>query len=107
VGLEAERARAALLAGDDARSVILACYARMSEALAEEQGIERPGSMTAREFGDLLGSLGVPRPPVRELTELFEAVRYGRRRPSAAEEARALACLEPIVEHCRTARREP
>jgi hypothetical protein len=105
VGDLAERARAALLAGDDARGVILACYARMSAVLAEEHGIERPGPMTAREFGDLLGSLGVPRPPVLELTQLFEAVRYGAHGASAAEEERALACLAPIVEHCQTARR--
>ncbi len=106
VGLEAERARAALLRGGDARSVILACYARMSALVAEEQGIERPGSMTAREFGDMLGSLGLPSAPVQELTRLFEAVRYGARRAGAADEGRALACLEPIAEHCRTARRE-
>ncbi len=106
VGLEAERARAALLSGGDARGVILACYARMSALLAEEEGIERPGAMTAREFGDLLGSLGVPGPPVQELTRLFEDVRYGAIRAGAAEEGRALACLEPIAEHCRAARRE-
>ena len=105
VGLEAERARSALLAGGDARSAILACYARMSALLAEEQGIERPGAMTAREFGDVLGSLGIPRTPVQELTRLFEAVRYGAQPAGAAEEGRALACLEPIAEHCRTARR--
>jgi len=104
VGLEAERARAALLAGDDARGVIVACYARMSAALAEGRGIERPGSMTAREFGELLGSLGVPSPPVQELTRLFEVVRYGGSQPGAAEEARALACLGPIVTYCRGGR---
>jgi hypothetical protein len=106
VGTEAERARAALLAGDDPRSVILACYARMSAALAEEQGIERPGPMTAREFGQLLASLGVPLAPVQELTSLFEEARYGAWLPGAAEQARALDCLPPIVKYCRTARRE-
>lgn len=106
VRLEAERARSALLAGDDPRGVILACYARMSAALAEDEGIERPGSMTAREFGDLLGSLGVPPSPVQELTRLFEAVRYGRWRASPADQERALECLGPIVDHCRAARRE-
>ncbi len=104
VGLEAERARAALLAGEDPRGVIVACYARMSAALAEERGIERPGSMTAREFGELLGSLGVPGPPVQELTRLFEAVRYGDARPGPGEEAAAVACLGPIVEHCERCR---
>jgi len=106
VALEAERARAELLAGADPRSVILACYARMSAVLAEERGIERPRAMTAREFGDLLGSLGVPTGPVLELTRMFEAARYGAGRPGPADEVRALACLGPIVEHCHAARRE-
>ncbi len=104
LALEAERARTAILAGADARGVILACYSRMSAALAEDQGIERPGPMTAREFGGLVGSLGVPRSPVMELTRLFESVRYGRQQPTRDEEGRAIACLDPIVEHCRRAR---
>ena len=103
VGLAAERARAVLLAGGDAGDAIVACYARMSAALAEEQGNERPSSTTASEFVEMLASLGLPRPPVEELTRLFELVRYGGRRPSPAEEVRALACLTPIVEHCRSA----
>lgn len=103
VALEAQRAREALLAGEDPRTVILACYARMSRALAEERGIERPESMTAREFGALLGTLGIPHAPVQELTRLFEAVRYGGLEPGAGEEARAVACLGAIVQHCRAA----
>ncbi len=103
VGLEAERARSALLLGDDARGVILACYARMSAALAEGRGVERPGSMTAREFEALLAGLGLPQAPVHELTGLFERVRYGGRQPAAEDEARALACLDPIVDACRCA----
>lgn len=106
VAREAESARDALLAGDDARGVILACYARMSAALAEHLGIERARSTTAREFEELLGGLGVPRGPVHELTRLFEAVRYGGSGPTEVEGARALACLGPIVDHCRGAARE-
>jgi hypothetical protein len=106
LGLEAERAQAALAAGADARGVILACYARMTAALAEGRGIERPGPTTAREFVEQLGALGLPRAPVGELTALFEGVRYGRRAPTPAEEARAVACLGPIVAHCRAGRRE-
>jgi hypothetical protein len=101
IGLEAERARAALAAGEDARGVILGCYARMTAALAEERGISREAAVTAREFGAQLGALGFPPGPVRELTALFEAIRYGRRAPTPAEEARAVACLAPIVAHCR------
>lgn len=101
LGLEAERAREALAGGEDARGAILACYARMSAALAEGRGIERAPSLTAREFGERLGDLGLPRAPVRDLTTLFEAVRYGRGVPTAAEVARALGCLAPIVAACR------
>jgi hypothetical protein len=103
VGLEAERARTELLSGADARSVILACYARMSAILAEERSIERPRDMTAREFGDVFGSLGVPSGPVLELTRTFEAARYGATLPGPDDGARALACLGPIVEHCHAA----
>jgi hypothetical protein len=103
VGLEAERARSGLLLGGDARGVILACYARMSAALAEERGVARPGSATAREFEAQLAGLGLPQGPVHELTELFERARYGGRQPAEGEGARALACLAPIVEACRAA----
>jgi hypothetical protein len=101
VGLEAERAWNALRSGEETRDAIARCYERMTTALAEEQGIERPGSMTAREFEELLGSLGLPRGPVRELTGLFEAVRYGGRASTADEAARAIACLGSIVASCR------
>jgi hypothetical protein len=56
--------------------------------------------MTAHEFCERLVETGLPRSPVRELTALFEAVRYGRRAPTPADEAQALACLGPIVEAC-------
>lgn len=104
--LTAERARAALAAGEDARQVIVACWARMATAVAAGWGVERPGPATAREFGERLGALGLPGAPVRELTGLFEAVRYGRRAATADEEARAVGCLEAIVEACRGRRRE-
>jgi hypothetical protein len=106
VGLEAERARAALLAGADALGAIVACYARMAAALTEARGIERPEAMTAREFEGLLGELGLPRGPVHELTRLFEAARYGGRPPTTEQEARAIACLGPIVDACRADRGE-
>lgn len=101
LGREAERARAAVAAGADAGEVILVCYARMTAALAEERGIDRPAPMTAREFGERLGAMGLPRAPVGELTALFEGIRYGRRGSSPEEQARALACLAAILECCR------
>jgi hypothetical protein len=103
LGLEAERARRDLLSGLDARGVILACYARMSTVLAEERGVLRPGSMTAREFEALLEELGLPGAPVRELTGLFELARYGGRGAAFDQQERAIECLGPILEACRDA----
>jgi hypothetical protein len=102
---EAERAHQALLAGGSAPGVIVACYRGMTRAVAEGRGIERATSMTAREFERVLGGLGLPRTPVEDLTRLFEAARYGDRTQTPDQEAQAIACLSPIVEYCRRARR--
>ena len=101
---EVERARQALLDGQDLREVIIRCYRRMGEALQEERGIERESSMTAGEFEALLAEKGLPREPVRQLTRLFEAARYSLWQPARGEEQGALRCLEAILEHCRQVR---
>ena len=106
VGLEAEKARLALLAGQDLKSVILQCYRQMSRTLWQEQGIQRDACMTPREFeGELVGQ-GYPSGPVHELTRLFEAVRYGQWQPGPAAESDAIACLQAIEQHSRGQRRE-
>lgn len=104
VGLEAEKARQALKTGLDLKSVIIGCYRQMSLALAQERGIEREGFMTIREFEDLLVSAGIPYDPVHQLTQLFEAVRYGDCQPNPADEQQAIRCLEAIVLHSRAAK---
>jgi hypothetical protein len=105
--LEAEAARLALLAGMDFKDVIIGCYSRMSRDLESERGIEREASMTAREFEALLEAGGVPRESVHRLTLLFEAVRYGAWRPSPADEAEAIRCLEDIELFARKGKGEP
>ena len=95
--LEAEKARQALLAGQDLKNVILGCYRRMSLALQEEQRIEREDFMTTGEFERLLAGKGVPYEPVHQLTQLFEAVRYGHWQPDPSDERRALHCLDAIL----------
>jgi hypothetical protein len=102
--MEAQEARDAILAGGDLKSVILRCYQRMSQALQEERHIEREVSMTTGEFQRLLTAKGIPHDPVCQLTQLFEAVRYGHWQPDADAEQRALHCLDAITEYSRSAR---
>ena len=99
--MEAEAARQALLAGENLADVILNCYRRMSQALQEDQGLVRDEAMTTGEFERLLVAQGVPRDPVHQLTQLFEAVRYGRWQPGAGDEQRALDSLDAILAHSR------
>jgi hypothetical protein len=99
---EAEKARQALLAGEDMGEVIVRCYQRMSEALIEERQIEREPFMTTGEFETVLTAKGVPCGPVHQLTQLFDSVRYGRLPPQPGDEQRALQCLEAIVQHNRS-----
>lgn len=96
---EAEKALEALKTGGDLRNVILNCYRQMSLTLQKEQGIEREEAMTAREFEAHLTAQGLPPEPVHQLTQLFEAVRYGSGQPGPEDEQRAVHCLEAIVGH--------
>ncbi|MBN1259953.1 MAG: DUF4129 domain-containing protein [Anaerolineae bacterium] len=97
---EAQRALVSLEEGGDFRNVVLQCYAEMSRVLLERQGIARERSMTPREFEQQLHTLELPRGQIHELTELFEAVRYGAHAPNPSDEYRATACLKAIVAFC-------
>ncbi len=99
---EAKRALQALKAGIDLKNVILQSYWQMTLVLKQEQGYEREAAMTTREFERLLEARGVPATPVHQLTQLFEAVRYGRRPPSSDDERQAVDCLTAIVRHSQT-----
>ncbi len=98
---EAEQVVGALQSGQDVRSVIVRCYLQMSRALQQERGIERAPAVTPREFTALLVAKGIPAEPVRSLTALFEAVRYGDVPVSAGDEQRALESLQAIIAACR------
>jgi hypothetical protein len=101
---EADRAVQALRLGLDLRNVILRCYRQMSLALQKEQGIELEETMTAREFERLLEARGIPRPPVQQLTLLFETARYGCQPPAPGDEQKAVDCLNAIVQSSRAMR---
>lgn len=101
LALEAEKARQALQTGAGLKDVIIRCYLQMSLAVKQEQGIERQDFMTTGEFEHLLEAAGIPHEPVHQLTRLFDAVRYGNWQSNAAEEQRAVQCLEAIVRSSR------
>jgi hypothetical protein len=78
----------------------------MSLALKKEQGIELEETMTAREFERLLEARGIPPVPVHQLTQLFEAARYGYRLPTPGDEQTAFDCLNAIVQHAQAVRKQ-
>ena len=94
---EAQNVIETIQAGDDLRNVILRCYYQMARILHDRRGILRKQAMTPREFEQRLVELGFPREPVGQLTQLFEAVRYGSKELGDKAEFRAIACLEAIV----------
>ena len=106
LGLEAERARQALISGGDLKDAIINCYRQMSLIMKQDQGIEREEFMTTREFETVMASVGIPREPIHGLTRLFEAVRYGHWQPNATDEQQAIQCLEAIVVNSRDVRKK-
>ena len=101
VGQEAERAWQALKTGLDLKDVIIKCYHQMSLALEKDRGIEREDFMTTGEFENLLETAGLPHDPIHQLTQLFDAVRYGNWKPNPADEQKAIQCLEAIMVYSR------
>lgn len=99
---EAQDALDALLTGADLKNVVMRCYFEMARMLNEQRGIKRQRDMTPREFRSRLEEAGLPGEPIRQLTQLFEEVRYGTKVPSKGEEHQAIACLTAIVEACRS-----
>lgn len=89
-----------LSSGRDSTDVILNCYFRMSDAVAEKKNLERKASMTPGEFAVRLERAGLPGDSVKRLTRLFESVRYGGRKSDPASVNEAVACLTAILQHC-------
>lgn len=101
---QAQDAIASIEAGGDLRGIIMRCYYQMVEAIKEYRGIQRSENMTPHEFSQVLEARGLPAQPVRELTELFEQVRYGDITPARQEERTAVASLSAIVSACQKVR---
>lgn len=87
--------------GDNFANAVIRCYAEMSQTLNASCGIQRHATMTPREFEVFLAEFGLPSEPVRQLTRIFETVRYGDKTPRNEDEATAIASLQAIVAACQ------
>jgi hypothetical protein len=98
IALEAQTALDDLRAGGNLKNTIMRCYYEMVKVLNEQRGIQRDRTMTPREFEAYLESNGLPEEPVRQLTHLFEDVRYGDIQVGEKEEQQARSSLSAIIE---------
>jgi hypothetical protein len=104
IGQEAQQALDALALGSDLKNVVIRCYFQMNKIITQQRGIVREEAMTPREFVQALEEKGLPHDPVRTLTQLFEAARYGVMAPGKGDENQAIASLTAIADFCREAR---
>lgn len=95
------RARIGSVAGESAdrleddatlENEVYRAWARMAEPLP----VERPETSTPAEFADAATDAGISPDDVRELTRLFETVRYGTADPTAEREQQAVDALRRI-----------
>lgn len=89
-----------LSSGRDSSDVIINCYLRMSEVVADKRNLHRESSMTPQEFALRLERAGLPGDAVRRLTGLFEVVRYGDRKSAPKDVTEAVSCLNSILHYC-------
>lgn len=107
VAAEAEETLESLLAGKDLRETVLVCYRRMTEIVVKHRGIPREASVTPSEFQQVLIEKGLPAVAVRDLTHLFEDVRYGEIRADEDSRRRATLALRTIIAACRQKEETP
>ena len=86
--------------GRDSTDVIINCYLRMSDVVANTRNLNRGAAMTPNEFAGRLEQAGFPGDAVRRLTRLFEKVRYGGHRTDSGAVNEAVACLTTILHYC-------
>jgi hypothetical protein len=89
-----------LSSGRDTSDVIVNCYMRMSDVVADKRRLHREIAMTPQEFAQRLERAGLPGDAVRRLTGLFEMVRYGDRKSAPRDVTEAVNCLNAILRSC-------
>jgi len=100
IGRIARSSLRALASDRDSTDVIMNCYFRMGDVVADKKNMQRDLSMTPAEFAGRLERSGLPGDAVRRLTRLFEGVRYGARKAGPKEINEAVACLTTILHYC-------
>lgn len=98
---QAQNAADTIEAGGDLWDTIIRCYAEMNRLVREARGIQRQQAVTPREFEEQLALAGLPAEQVRDLTRLFEDVRYGAKTLGPWEGRRAVASLTAVADACR------
>lgn len=101
LAFEAQTAIVEIESGGDFKNAIIACYAGMCQTLRLEHGIVRAQGMTPREFTRRLEQFGLATTAAKQLTRLFENVRYGTAVPTEGEKREAIACLAAIIAAAR------
>jgi len=91
-GRAADRIEDGDIEGADAENEIYRAWQEMTTQL----DIENAEATTPREFRDRAVNTGLPPDDVRELTDLFELVRYGGEDATADREQRAVRVLRRI-----------
>ena len=89
-----------LSSGRNSTDVIVNCYFRMSDVVADKRKLHRKAAMTPAEFAVQLVGAGLPAEAVQRLTRLFESVRYGERKTELKDVNEAVSCLTTILHHC-------
>ena len=89
-----------LRSGRDSSDVIINCYLRMSDVVADKRHLQREIAMTPQEFAIRLERAGLPGDAIRRLTRLFEMVRYGDRKSAPKDVTEAVTCLNTILHYC-------
>ena len=89
-----------LRSGRESSDVIINCYLRMSDVVADKRHLQREIAMTPQEFALRLERAGLPGDAVRRLTRLFEMVRYGDRKSAPKDITEAVSCLNTILHYC-------
>ena len=89
-----------LSSGRDSTDVIINCYLRMNDAVADKRSIRRGVAVTPAEFAFQLEGAGLPSDAVQRLTRLFEGARYGDAKTGPREINEAVSCLTTILHYC-------
>jgi len=92
VGQAAGRAADRLEAESDLENAIYRAWREMTDAL----DVAQPRTTTPEEFAEIAIEAGMSDEDVRELTRVFEEVRYGNRQPTPEREQRSQEALRRI-----------